>query len=760
MGKLIQYCSGAAISMVVLFLVGCGSEQQEQAAEPCGEVLTGTVEASDWVEQATGIQTYRYRARPDAESVEFDLLDAEDQQLGVLTVSSETDPEGDQSFRRARFVSADGVNLAMKVREGLSPNGAYRVLAQIERDGDELGMIADFGEEVCVAGQSDRDLPPCVGGLAVTQPAYSLASCGWSRERIGRGEDALTSLSYFTEHPADSAVATHGGLRRGQDETYATLQVLDRGRFTSAEDVNQWAEELGIDAVLGTNEERLLTHVFLDAPWRGEVEEHANYCRAPDVFPRRNFSQCAAGALLGGLNDCIDDLINDPFGDDPEGFDFECEGPGCLGWVWGDPHLQSHDGLAYNFQGAGEFIIAESLEGAPWVVQARFEPIGSTRDLPACQNVTVTTAVATQLGDHRVAIYKEAGLILYIDGERVELGREPLELADGARLERDGRSRYLLKWSSGEQLRVGSGRTMRLDFALPDERVSQVAGLLGFFSGTAEDDFRTRDGQFLTAPLDYDELYGGFGDSWRVGQSESLFDYFDASGPQDYHIDGFPQRDADIDDLPADELDDARDVCRRQGVVDPFVLESCVLDYICMQDAQVAEQAAEVDRPNATSEPGVAVAGQIRVVDSLDETNPGEAQLCPVGPMAYLVPEGPPVELTEALELDQPGMTLAAGQTVRSYFLHLAHLPDLDAAVEGRIRFGQPVHGTVSSAAGLASSAEALGLTTQYPANGQAGHESGDDLLAVAPDTYLVTIRLSSRSDADQARIILVEGGN
>ena len=71
----------------------------------------------------------------------------------------------------------------------------------------------------------------------------------------------------------------------------------------------------------------------------------------------------------------------------PEAFD----GTGEAGGSVGDPHLRTHDGLWYDFQGAGEFVLVRSVDGAA-EVQVRQEPPSDAR------MVTVNTAVAMRLG--------------------------------------------------------------------------------------------------------------------------------------------------------------------------------------------------------------------------------------------------------------------------------------------------------------------------------------------------------------------------
>ena len=63
---------------------------------------------------------------------------------------------------------------------------------------------------------------------------------------------------------------------------------------------------------------------------------------------------------------------------------------------WGDPHIQTLDGLGYDFQAVGEFVLIESTSGDDLQVQVRTAPVG---DL-----VSVNVAVATLVDGQRVTI--------------------------------------------------------------------------------------------------------------------------------------------------------------------------------------------------------------------------------------------------------------------------------------------------------------------------------------------------------------------
>ena len=71
-------------------------------------------------------------------------------------------------------------------------------------------------------------------------------------------------------------------------------------------------------------------------------------------------------------------------------------GPGP-GTVWGDVHIQTLDGEAYDLQAAGEFVAARSLDGS-FEVQIRTAPWqGSDR-------VSVATAAGARVNGTRVTL--------------------------------------------------------------------------------------------------------------------------------------------------------------------------------------------------------------------------------------------------------------------------------------------------------------------------------------------------------------------
>lgn len=79
------------------------------------------------------------------------------------------------------------------------------------------------------------------------------------------------------------------------------------------------------------------------------------------------------------------------------------------------------DRFYYDFQAVGEFVLVASTAGDPLAVQVRQTPMGTLR------TVSVNSAIAFRVGDHRVA------LTLVDGGTQVRVDGEPVVVAPGRR---------------------------------------------------------------------------------------------------------------------------------------------------------------------------------------------------------------------------------------------------------------------------------------------------------------------------------------
>lgn len=274
--------------------------------------------------------------------------------------------------------------------------------------------------------------------------------------------------------------------------------------------------------------------------------------------------------------------------------DPECGGApeppaGEIGTSWGDPHLITFDGLKYDFQAVGEFLFLKSEYTV--TIQVRQEPWG------ASNRVSVNTAVAIDADGHRVGLYADASPPLFVDGTQTPLADgASLPLGD-AQVYRNGNVYTIVDDTSHQTIVTMRSGRMDIDVALPDNPSGAIEGLLGDADGNRENDIALRNGTVLSTPIPFDELYGTFADSWRISQTESLFDYDPGENTSTFTDLNFPSSYASTGDLTPAQYESAKGFCENAGITDPIVLEACILDVGLTGDNGFAEDSG--DAPNA-----------------------------------------------------------------------------------------------------------------------------------------------------------------
>ena len=100
------------------------------------------------------------------------------------------------------------------------------------------------------------------------------------------------------------------------------------------------------------------------------------------------------------------------------------------GWASGDPHLSTLDGFNYDFQAAGEYVLAQSTDGQGFIVQARMVPV--------TENLSVISAVATELDGIPVMIDATDAQPVSIDGTATALADGSLLSVGNGVIQREG----------------------------------------------------------------------------------------------------------------------------------------------------------------------------------------------------------------------------------------------------------------------------------------------------------------------------------
>ncbi|MEK8104834.1 VWD domain-containing protein [Micromonospora sp. M12] len=156
----------------------------------------------------------------------------------------------------------------------------------------------------------------------------------------------------------------------------------------------------------------------------------------------------------------------------------------------GDPHLLSYDGLRYDFQAAGEFVLTRSTRD-DFEVQTR------QTMFPASSVVAVNSAVAARVAGDRVGVYATPdGPVIRVNGAR----RCPRPTGEAAAR----RHRHQLVRRHGDSPVAGRraadrtadrGVGLSVSVSAPTGRAGTLEGLLGDHDGDPADDLTVRGGK-------------------------------------------------------------------------------------------------------------------------------------------------------------------------------------------------------------------------------------------------------------------------
>jgi hypothetical protein len=259
-------------------------------------------------------------------------------------------------------------------------------------------------------------------------------------------------------------------------------------------------------------------------------------------------------------------------GDSPAIVFWQSNNPGATsmcanGTSIGDTHLTNFAGLMFDFQAAGDFLLADT--GPDFVVHTR-----QLSGAPTWPDASVNKAVALKMGPTRAAVCLNPARLV-VDGRRVQL-------ADGGGLGVPGgkivriRNTYVFTRPTAEEVRaeVNDGW---INVSLGVGRVAQakVRGLLGNANGnTGENDLAGRDRTVLRRPVSFPDLYRKFGDSWRLSERQSLAAQLCGRSTGG----GNPRRSFYAGDLNVDVYKKARAACAAAGVPEGELLDACTLD--------------------------------------------------------------------------------------------------------------------------------------------------------------------------------------
>lgn len=248
----------------------------------------------------------------------------------------------------------------------------------------------------------------------------------------------------------------------------------------------------------------------------------------------------------------------------------------------GDTHVTTFDGVYYDFQASGDFVLAET--GPDFIVQAR-QALANT-DPGWIKNATINKAVATQMGKTRVAVYVDPPRLV-IDGQATHLANgKTLSLPTDVQVSLHG-NLYVIIGPNGERVSASLNNNnintwLDVTVGLGHTPSPDARGLLGNPGGNGHE-LKTASGTVLNAPVAFTDLYQSYADSWRVQPNQALLEPDPTIKP------GIPDKPFYAADLDAAQSAQARATCTAAGVTQPALLEACMLDTAVLGDATPAK---------------------------------------------------------------------------------------------------------------------------------------------------------------------------
>jgi len=282
----------------------------------------------------------------------------------------------------------------------------------------------------------------------------------------------------------------------------------------------------------------------------------------------------------------------------------------------GDPHIKTIDGVNYDFQSAGEFVLLrdETLE-----IQARQSPVATESPLPPNPHtglsscVSLNTAIAVRIGPHRITYQPNlngrpdpSGLQLRIDGRLTTMDEREIRLASGGRIIRTTAP-------GGIQIESPGGTLIAITPAwwsyyqlwymnLDVQHARATEGVMGAIAPSnwlpALPEGKNLGPRPAGLHERYIDLYETFTDAWRVSDATTLFDYAPGTSTRTFTFEKWPEENPRSCPLPAGTtvtkppletiaLEVAQEHCR--GLVVEDRIANCLQDVMVTGEPEFAK---------------------------------------------------------------------------------------------------------------------------------------------------------------------------
>lgn len=287
----------------------------------------------------------------------------------------------------------------------------------------------------------------------------------------------------------------------------------------------------------------------------------------------------------------------------------------------GDPHITTVNGVNYDFQSAGEFVLLQ--DGSTMEIQARQTPVSSANPvnnwytgLTSC--VSINTAVSARVGNHRVSYQPNisgqpdpAGMQLRIDGNLVDIAAlQSVNLGSGGRVSRSPTGNGVeIKFPNGTTLIAMPywwGYQQRWYLNLSVFKTPATEGVMGYIHNgdwlPLLPDGTSLGARPASLNQRYLDLNYAFANAWRVTDQSSLFDYLPGTSTNNFTLRDWPAEDSRsclVSSSPVVkpiDIEVARKIC--SGVINRVDNENCVKDVAVTGEKSFAQAFLDTQRVN------------------------------------------------------------------------------------------------------------------------------------------------------------------
>lgn len=187
---------------------------------------------------------------------------------------------------------------------------------------------------------------------------------------------------------------------------------------------------------------------------------------------------------------------------------------GCAALLFGDPHMITLDGLQYTYNGAGEYVVLDALDGE-FILQARTEPAErSDGGIPVGTAFTAIAVRSRHSDVVEIQLSTFRGLTTVVNRGRLILPEQTEMSFSNVTVSSLGNSTVSILFEGGLMIQVQNRNNFLLIqiASLPVAFQNNTKGLLGVWNGDPDDDLQRPDGTVLPPNSTLREIHEQFGE--------------------------------------------------------------------------------------------------------------------------------------------------------------------------------------------------------------------------------------------------------